>query len=95
MGYSIQDQTIWVNGELKNANYLVVSIFSDNLKDSAIFYWQLQYVTTDADGITDYQNLVNGNLPIFGNDYTIWGETTDVNYAAYQFVASQLNLQLV
>ena len=94
MGYNIQSQTIWLNGQLVEANYLVVSIFSDNLKDTANFYWQLQYETTDEDGNTIYNNLVSGNLPIFGADYVIWGEAVDINYAAYQFVASQLNVIL-
>lgn len=94
MGYNIQSQTIWLNGQLVEANYLVVSIFSDNLKDTANFYWQLQYETTDEDGNTIYNNLVSGNLPIFGADYEIWGEAVDINYAAYQFVASQLNVTL-
>jgi len=94
MGYSIQDQTIWVNGELKNANYLSCSIFSDNLKDTAIFYWELQYETTDDNGNTIYPVLVKGNLAITGADYIVWGESVDINYGAYQYVASQLNLTL-
>lgn len=94
MGYPIQDQTIWLNGELKTANYLTTSIFSDNLKDVAIFYWILQFETTDEDGNTIYNQLVSGNCPISGQDYEDWGSSADINYAAYQYVAQQLNLQL-
>lgn len=94
MGYSIQSQTIWLNGQLTEANYINVAIFSDNLKDVAIFYWQLQYQTTDEDGNTIYNNLVSGNCPISGDDYILWGQQGDVNFAAYQYVADQLNVTL-
>jgi hypothetical protein len=94
MGYPIQSQTIWVNGELKEANYLTCSIFSDDLKSVAIFFWQLQYETTDENGNTIYPVLVQGNVAISGENYDVWGTSADINYAAYQYVASELNLQL-
>lgn len=94
MSYPIQSQTIWLNGELKEANLLDVSIFSDNLNDVAIFQFVLFNSTTDPDGNTIDTKLVSGNVSISGEDYDDWGESTDINYAAYQYVAAQLNLTL-
>ena len=95
MGYSIQPVTIWQNGQSETGNYIDASIVNDNLSDYAQFYWVVSKVTTDSEGNETKQSLTQGNSTISGNDYVIWGETTDVNYAAYQYICSQLNLTLI
>jgi hypothetical protein len=95
MGYSITPVEIWQNGQSETGNYIDASIVNDNLSDYAQFYWNISKVTTDVDGNETKQSLTQGNTTISGNDYVIWGETTDVNYAAYQYICSQLNLTLI
>jgi hypothetical protein len=95
MGYEIQPVQIWQNGQSETGNYIDASIVNDNLSDYAQFYWNISKVTTDSDGNETKQSLTQGNSTISGNDYVIWGETTDVNYAAYQYICSQLNLTLI
>lgn len=95
MGYSIQPVEIWQNGQSETGNWIDASIVNDNLSDYAQFYWQISKVTTDADGNETKQSLTQGNSTISGEDYVIWGETQDVNLAAYQYICSQLNLTLI
>jgi hypothetical protein len=95
MGYSITPVEIWQNGQSETGNYIDASIVNDNLSDYAQFYWNISKVTTDSEGNETKQSLTQGNSTISGNDYVIWGETTDVNYAAYQYICSQLNLTLI
>jgi hypothetical protein len=89
MGKSIQSQTIWVNGQLEEANYLVSSIAFDDLHSTATFYWCL-YNTTSSENV----KLIEGNLPIYGVDYENWSSDPDINENAYQYIAQQLNLVL-
>jgi hypothetical protein len=95
MGYSIQPVEIWQNGQSETGNYIDASIVNDNLSDYAQFYWNISKIFTDSEGNETKQSLTQGNSTISGNDYVIWGETTDVNYAAYQYICSQLNLTLI
>jgi hypothetical protein len=95
MGYSITPVEIWQNGQSETGNYIDASIVNDNLSDYAQFYWNISKLTTDSEGNETKQSLTQGNTTISGNDYVIWGETTDVNYAAYQYICSQLNLTLI
>jgi len=95
MGYSITPVEIWQNGQSETGNYIDASIVNDNLSDYAQFYWNISKVITDSEGNETKQSLTQGNSTISGNDYVIWGETTDVNYAAYQYICSQLNLTLI
>lgn len=95
MGYQIQPVTIWQNGQEQTGNYIDASIVSDNLQDRAQFYWQISNITTDDEGNETKQTLTQGNSTIAGAEYTIWGEQVDVNFAAYQYICSQLNLTLI
>jgi len=83
----IQPIQIWVNGADQTATLFSLIIINDNLTNSATFYWQL----LDADAV----KLTDGNLTINEPDYDVWGSTSDVNQAAYDWAASKLNITLV
>lgn len=84
---NIQPVTSWAIGQSVVATQLDVVSKYDDLATTAIF----KYTLLTADLLT----VATGDLTISGDDYLIWGSTADVNYAAYQWVASQLNLVLV
>jgi hypothetical protein len=79
--------TLWVNGQNQTATLFSLIIINDNLTNSATFYWQL----LDADA----SKLADGNLTISEPDYNVWGLTADINQAAYEWAASELNITLV
>lgn len=95
MGYSIQPVDIWQNGESKTGNYIDASIVNDNLSDYAQFYWAISDVTKDIEGNETKQTLSQGNTTISGADYQTWGESSDVNLAAYEYICNKLNLTLI
>ena len=95
MGYSIQPVTIWQNGQAQSGNFIDASIVNDNLSDYAQFYWNISKVTTDAEGNETKQSLTQGNTTISGADYDAWGQSADINLAAYQYICSKLNLTLI
>ena len=82
----IQPITLWVNGQQETATLFNLIIINDNLLNSATFYYQL----LDADAT----KLADGNLTIGEPDYDVWGASADINLAAYQWAASQLNITL-
>ena len=94
MGYSIQPVQIWTNGTAATGNNIDASIVNDNLSDYAQFYWQISSVTTDSEGQETKQSLAQGNTSISGTDYDTWGQSADVNLAAYEYICTQLNLTL-
>ena len=83
---NIQPVTIWFNGKLETATQLEVVSVYDNLATSADFRYTLY--------TSDLLALASDRLTISGEDYLIWGATVDVNLAAYQWVAAQLNLTI-
>ena len=95
MGYSIQPVQIWTNGTAATGNFIDASIVNDNLSDYAQFYWQISNVTTDSEGAETKQSLAQGNTSISGTDYDTWGQSADVNLAAYEYICTQLNLTLI
>ena len=78
--------TLWVNGQQQTATLFSLIIINDNLSNSATFYYQL----LDADA----SKLADGNLTMGEPDYDVWGSSEDINLAAYQWAASQLNITL-
>jgi hypothetical protein len=82
----IQPIQIWVNGANQTATLFSLIIINDNLTNSATFYYQL----LDADAV----KLTDGNLTINEPDYDVWGSTSDVNQAAYDWAASKLSITL-
>lgn len=94
MGYEIQPVTIWVNGQAEQGNEIVASIVLDNLYDYAQFYWSINKTIGQGQD-KQSTNLTNGNTTISGADYVVWGEAADINFAAYEYICSQLNLTLI
>jgi len=84
---AIQPIDVWVDGMLKEATNLHLTLTYDNLETEAVF----AYTLCDDENTA----LVNGRLPIEGDDYQTWGTSTDANSDAYVYVASKLNLILV
>lgn len=83
---NIQPVSSWVNGISVDATKLNVVSDYDDLATTAVF----KYTLLTEDLLT----VAIGKLTISGGDYQIWGEAMDINLAAYQWVASQLNLVL-
>jgi hypothetical protein len=82
----IQPILIWVNGANQTATLFTLIIINDNLYNTAIFYWQL----LDSSEI----KLTDGNLTMGEPDYDVWGSSSDINQAAYEWAASKLNITL-
>ena len=93
----IQPVAIWNNGVSVDANTLFLLIVSDNLINTAKFYYQLLHIEKDAEGVlTKSISLAEGNLSMPEEDYAKWGEDgVEINLAAYQWAAKKLNVQLV
>lgn len=83
----IQPISIWYNGQIVQATIFNMTSISDNLVDSATFYWQLFDATNTQ--------LSQGNLTMGSADYTTYSSSPDSNSYAYQWGATQLNLTLV
>ena len=83
----IQPVSIWYNGQIIQATIFNMTSISDNLIDSATFYWQL----FDATNL----QLAQGNLTMGDADYIAYSTSTTANDYAYQWGATQLNLTLV
>lgn len=84
----IQPIQIWKNGSLKEAAWLNAYVVSDNLKDSATFYYSLSSV--DAEG-NPAESIAEGNLGMSGEDYEGWA----TNPYAWSWVAGKLGLTLI
>lgn len=78
----IQPIQIWKDGELKTADTLTCYVVSDNLKDSATFYYSLS---------SEAGSLAQGNLTMGGTDYEGW----QTNEYAWQWVAGKLGLTII
>ena len=94
MGYSIQPVQIWTNGEAKTGNYISAYIINDNLSNAAQFYWQIISVAGTGED-EQKQSLAQGNTSISGAAYDTWGQSDDINFAAYEYICEQLNLTLI
>jgi hypothetical protein len=100
---AIQPISLWVNGTQKQATAFKMISIHDNLVDTATFYYTLNETVAptpnpenpDEPVIDTYNKLADGNLSISGSDYTSWSANPDINTAAYDWGATQLNLTLV
>lgn len=95
MGYKIEPVTIWQDGQAKTGNVINASIVNDNLTNYAQFYWTIDTVIVNSDNTETLQVIAQGNTTITGDAYVQWGEQSDVNLAAYQYICAQLNLNLI
>jgi hypothetical protein len=84
---AIQPVLIWANGVNSQATQLSLTIINDNLSTSATLYYQLL--------AEDGTQLAQGNLTIEGEQYQSWGESSDINNAAYEIASTKLALTLV
>ena len=91
MGVQITPVSIWYNGQSKQASELDARIIFDDLSTTAQFYYELKEV---VDGVS-VATLSNGNCQMDSQDYIDWGSSTDINQAAYVYIASKLNLTIV
>lgn len=98
----IETFSVWKDGANYQADDLSVRIVNDDLSTMATFYYSISQSpveTKDAEGsvsvITPGAMLAEGNVSISGEDYEQWGDATNVNLAAFEFVASKLGLTLV
>ena len=84
---NIQPKLIYVNGQEVEAIKLNLYSTSDNLVDSANFTYQLIDVNNTP--------LITGELRMFNPDYDLWNGDSNINYSAYQWAASKLNVTLI
>ena len=88
----IQPVQIWSSGSVQTGSLLNAYIIYDNLLNSANFYWAIW--SSDAEGAA-VKSLAEGNLTMTEPDYSVWGTASDINEAAYQWIAAELSLTLV
>lgn len=84
---NIQPKLIYVNGQEIEATQLNLFCIADNLKDFANFTYQL----IDVNGTP----LLTGNITMTNPDYELWNNDQNINYSAYQYAASILNVTLI
>ena len=86
---TITPQPIWIDGISKVATVIFSQVNSDNLKDTATFYFQL-YEQVDVNIVP----LVNGTINMIGIDYATYNTTNDANAYAWEWIASTLGLTI-
>jgi hypothetical protein len=91
MQKAINPVSIWSNGKSENANLFSMISISDNLLDTASFYYQLLASDTTVEPATQVQ-LAQGNLTLGPDEYPTWDGSNDwiMNWGA-----TQLNLTFV
>lgn len=91
----IQNLNLWVNGQNKTANLFYLILINDNLKDTAVFKYQLFYEYIDANQFNQQELLIDNTLTIDGQDYIDWGSSSDINTDAFTICANKLNITLL
>jgi hypothetical protein len=91
MEKAINPVSIWTNGKSEDANVFSLVSISDNLLDTATFYYQLIDNDSTEEPPTQMQ-LAQGNLTLGPTEYPQWDGSNDwiMNWAA-----GQLNLTFV
>lgn len=87
MAAIIQPVTIWTSTGTTSVTELIVVSKNDNLKDTAIFTWQL--------GLDANFPLVAGDITMTGQDYINWNAQPEINTAAYYWVAQQIDVTII
>lgn len=88
MQKAINPVSIWSNGKSENANLFSMISISDNLLDTASFYYQLLASDTTVEPATETQ-LAQGNLTLGPDEYSTWDGS---NNWIMDWAAEQLNL---
>lgn len=91
MQKAINPVSIWANGTSQNANLFSMISISDNLSDTATFYYQLLASDTTSEQPTETQ-LAQGNLTLGPTEYPQWDGS---NAWIMDWAANQLNLTFV
>jgi Arc/MetJ family transcription regulator len=91
MQKAINPVSIWSNGKSENANLFSMISISDNLLDTASFYYQLLASDTTVEPATETQ-LAQGNLTLGPDEYATWDGS---NEWIMDWAAEQLNLTFV
>jgi hypothetical protein len=86
---TITPQPIWIDGILKQASVIYSQVNSDNLKDTATFYFQL-YEQVEHNIVP----LVNGKIDMTGSDYITYNSSNDANAYAWEWIATTLNVTI-
>jgi len=86
---TITPQPIWIDGISKLATVIFSQVNSDNMKDSATFYFQL-YEQVDVNIVP----LVNGKIDMTGSDYINYNSSIDANDYAWEWIATTLKLTI-
>lgn len=91
MAKQISPVNVWVNGEVKVAEYLDSYGIKLTLGVSARFYYSLstKVVTEGVESIGE--QVTSGNLDMVGADYQAWQQ----DEYAWEWVADKLNLEIV
>lgn len=88
----IQPITIWNKG---TANMFSLKLISDNLKDMAVFVYNLISYNENADiinGESVSNILATGNIEITESDYSNWSGGND---QAFEICAQKLNITII
>lgn len=92
MAKQIQPVNVWVNGEVKVAEYLDAYGINVVLFTNGTFFWSLSTKVVDAEGNdVPGEQIAQGNLQMTDEEYQLW-EQDDY---AIQWVAEKLNLEIV
>lgn len=83
----IQPFTFWANGKTFIASFLYLLCNTDNLKDSAQFYWSFY---DKIDGVQG-NKICEGNITMTGADYENWNE----NDFAWNWAANTLGVTII
>jgi len=86
---TITPQPIWIDGISKLATVIFSQVNSDNMKDSATFYFQL-YQQVDVNIVP----LVKGTIDMTGTDYITYNSSNDANAYAWEWIATTLNVTI-
>jgi len=86
---TITPQPIWIDGISKLATVIFSQVNSDNMKDSATFYFQL-YQQVDVNIVP----LVKGTIDMTGSDYITYNSSSDANAYAWDWIATTLNITI-
>ena len=89
----IQPFQVWVNGVIYTAVYLKMLCNSDNLVDTAVFYYGLLDATAAENPFGT--PIVTGNITMTGADYAAYSSIPTSNDYAYSWGARTLGLTLV
>ena len=87
----IQPFNIWSNGQTKSAKYMTLLCGTDNLKDSAMFYYALFAETNREGEPIQGEKLADGNLIMTREDYDNW----QTNGYAWDWAATTLGITLL